>query len=165
VRALAELRALLLVAGEAGLADGAPREQPRDREFRHGIVAVAAAEAARLVDRSLPEDALAALVALHALRVLDLDGHAPAVRERDNRRLVGRVQKMLCSGSVASLAASRRELVARIQPEHFGVDRVRPVLLLELMARRAPRVADVAILVLGDSRCSERARNGEACEQ
>ena len=63
VRALAEFRALLLMAGEAGLADAAFGEEPRDREFRHGIVTVAAAQAARLMDRSLPEHTLAARVA------------------------------------------------------------------------------------------------------
>lgn len=63
VRALAKLHALLLMAGEAGLADAALREEPRDREFRHWIMAIAAGEAARLMDRSLPEHALAALVA------------------------------------------------------------------------------------------------------
>jgi len=128
-------------------------------------MAVAAAQAARLVDRPLPENTLAALVALETLRILDIHGRVPAAREGDDRRFVGRVLKMLGAGSVASLAASRGKLVSGIQPEHLGVDRVRPVLLLQSMARRTARLADVAILVLGNPRRGERARKGEKCEQ
>src|SRR6476660_6305141 len=98
------------------------------------------------MDRALPEDTLAAFVAQEAPRVLDLHGHAAAMRKRDDRGLVGHVADMLRSRPVARLAASRGEFVPWVQPEHSCMNRVRPVLVLELMAGHAPRLAEVTVL-------------------
>src|SRR5207245_6565809 len=63
VRALAELGALLLVAGKAGLASSRLREQAGGREPGHRIVAVGAAQAPRLLGGAVTEKSLPALCA------------------------------------------------------------------------------------------------------
>src|SRR5215470_19604973 len=60
VRAPRELRALRLMALDAGFIDRAARGQTFDGETRHRIVTIAAAEIVTLVNRAWPEDALPA---------------------------------------------------------------------------------------------------------
>ena len=69
VRTFVEFCALHLVAGEAGLTDRFARRQPVRRIVRHRIVAIAAGEIVVLVNRTVPENPLPALMAGQALRV------------------------------------------------------------------------------------------------
>ena len=61
------------MAAVTSLYNAFPGQQSFLREFRHRIMAIAARKLARLVNRPRPVDALAALMALQALPVHDVD--------------------------------------------------------------------------------------------
>ena len=73
VRAAIELQADIPVTLGTGIVDRRLRHQPLHREFRHGVVAVAARQIVALVDRSLPVIARPARVTGQAGLRLHLD--------------------------------------------------------------------------------------------
>jgi len=127
VRALVELSALCLVAGKTSLADGFPRRQSVGRKIRHRIVAVAAGQIVILVDRAVPENALAALMTRDALRVLLRNRRLALARKTYDGRQIGWVLDMHRTRTVTGFAPLRLVFIPRIEREHCGVHGMSPV--------------------------------------
>jgi len=110
-------------------------------------VAVAAAKIVVLVNRAVPEDALSALMAGEALGVLLRDRCFAFVREADDGRKIAGILDVRRARPMATLAAFRFVRVSWIDGENRGVDRMRPVLRLLLMAGLAHLLTDIGAIV------------------
>ena len=147
VRASRELCALRLMALDAGFIDRPTRGQSFDGETCHRIVAIAAAEIVTLVNRAWPEDTLPAAMTVQALRILLGNRNLAPLGKANNAEGRGRILYVHRSGAMAGFTPFLLQLVARIKPEDFRVDRMCPVLCLLRVARDTDLLSDKGSLI------------------
>lgn len=112
-------------------------------------MAIAAAKIMRLVNGSLPENALPSTMAGQALSVLFCDRVLafPAEAHDAQRRLW--IAHMRRAWPVTGFTTFPFELVARIQAKDFGMNRVRPVLIFLCMTSNAGVLTDIVAAICG----------------
>ena len=136
VRTLAELGALLPVAGLAGLGDAWAPQQACGGEARHRVVTVRACDLVGVMGRARPVKTLTALMAGQANGVLLLHWRAPLPREADQvvAVLVIVARHVQRAGTMAGFAYAPFDVVLRVQAEGLGVQGVAEVLGLDIVA-------------------------------
>src|SRR3984957_11236769 len=141
VRAPVELQADVLVALRAGVADRHLRHAAFDREFRQGIVAVAAGEAVPLMYGTEPVIARTPRMAAQAGLGLYLDRRTPVFRVRDDEARREGIGRMLRPGAMAGFAYrdSRIGPIGDVQTK--GVKGVSEMIGFEPMASDASFLA------------------------
>lgn len=147
MRPLLKLGSLHLVTLKTGFVDRLSRRQAMRGEVRHRVVTIAAAHIVAVVNGVVPEDALTALMAGQALRVL-LRNRRPALAGKaDDRAEIGGFFNMVRTRPMAGFATLGFRAVARIEIKDLGMNGVRPVAGLLLMTGFARFLANVKTIV------------------
>lgn len=144
MRLLPKFRALLLVTALAGLGNASLLQQATGRELGHRVVAVAASELLGLVDGAGPIHAIAALVTSQTHFVLLGLRSSPRLGETDQVAVIGRIGRMLRTGTMTGLADLLFSQILRILAKDLGMQRMAEILVLGFMATGANLLSDIA---------------------
>lgn len=134
MRAAIELLPNIPVTLCTGIVDRRLRHQPLHREFRHGVVAVAAGQIVALVDRSLPVIARAARVTGQAGFRLNIDGGAGIFGISDDESFDLRLGGMFRSGAMTGFTHGNCRIRAVGDVQSQGMQGVRKMICLQFMA-------------------------------